>query len=126
MSKYKDIELGMERNIYGDIPVREDYNSIKSTLYNNLLLNHDEIPFENEAKLDIRDIVHEQDNFITRMQLKDAITQAANLDRRIKEIKDIDIDTSKDYEWVVKLKLSIDFKTGLGETIDMSLVLDRE
>lgn len=108
MAIYTDIDLSFDKNIYDDVAILTDENSIKSTFKNNLMINYRwEKLQSNTSKLDMNSLVHSNDISEIYDIAKLVINECANLDRRIIEVLDINIKKNV-YEYEMNVLLLID------------------
>jgi hypothetical protein len=121
---YKGLDISLEKNIYNDVPSVENFDSIKTTLYNNLLIQSSYIPFYEKDKLDINDVINMTNDVITQKFIQDCIQQAVNLDQRIKQIETLEITQleNDEYSWKIELEVSLNNNT-LTQSLPITLLI---
>lgn len=124
---FKDIDFSMEKNSTSDVPIITDADSIKRTLYNNLMISAEERYFDSSARLDIRDLINEENNFLVRKQIRDAIVEAIVYDPRIKDLRNLEITFNDDsYNLNIVAVFSLNVLLNGDNEISLSLVFKRE
>ncbi len=126
MATYKGLDLSLEKNINNDLAVVEDLESIKVTLYNNILVSSKEKWFDDSLTMDMRDLVHEPDGYLVRKQITDAIKEAALFDPRINEILSVNF-VFNEIENVLEIDMTIELANRINnETIvAIGLIFER-
>lgn len=129
MAIYKDISLDFGNlNIYNDIPVLTDRESIINTFKNNLFIDPDELYFNNQNHISIKSLLHTDMDAGDQEFLDEAIRKAAQKDPRINKILDYSIEFNRSqYELIIKMyvRLNIIINTNGDTDIDFRLVVSR-
>ena len=83
---YKDMDITFERHpITDDITVKKDVDAVKRSLKNIVLTNHFERPFKPNFGANLRGLLFELADDITRMEIRNQISEALEmLETRVK------------------------------------------
>jgi hypothetical protein len=114
---YQDIDLSFRSNTQGDVAVLTDANAIKASIYNRLLIGNPELYFVNGQKQTVSDFLFEENDFLTRDNIKEMIKDVVSSDDRIAGIDFLAIRFSEDnnrYE----IDLSFTLKTNTVRSTD--------
>lgn len=120
---YIDIDASFEKNVYNDVGTKQDIESVKASLYNNILISYNEMPFDNSPRSGMEDLLHDFNDSLVFSVIKDTIYSAANNDPRIDKIKDISIDQNPDtYQIIIKLTVSLNFSINGEKVVNLDLI----
>ena len=121
MSVYKDIDLSFSPNFYRDVPVLKDFDDIKNTMLNNLMISSSERPFSNlNLSESLDDYLHTEKSVVNYNKMKEFISSAVRRDSRVSKIKNIEIIDDSDYSISINLFVELNF----GTPIETNITLD--
>ena len=121
MSVYKDIDLSFSPNFYRDVPVLKDFDDIKNTMLNNLMISSSERPFSNlNLSESLDDYLHTEKSVVNYNKMKEFISSAVRRDYRVSKIKGIEIIDSDEYSITINLFVVLNF----GTPIETNITLD--
>jgi hypothetical protein len=89
-----DIDFSLSKNIYGDVPKLINATSVKNRLYNRLFIGANEIPFDDNERPDIRDLIHGEVDDMSKVLIADIINNTLTLDDNVNVI-DIKVDENE-------------------------------
>lgn len=124
MAIWQDIDASFQKNIYNDVGLSTDENNISTTLYNNMMIDSIDRPFENRQINTIEDVLHSELNFITEDRIKQIIRRAALLDDRIISIDDIVL-TERPNEYLLDVKIQMTVNMSSTQKIVVNFQLSR-
>jgi len=123
----KDIDLSFETNIYDDLSVLKDVQAIKVRLYNDIMIDPDELPFDDSTKQTIPDALHEYD-FVSSDSITDLVKESIKKDDRIDDLTDVRlIDNAGDVHQRSK-QVELDFVLNRklnNEPVSISLIVTK-
>ena len=121
---YKDFDIAMSRHpLTNDVGVKTDVNAINQSIRNLLYTSYYERPFQPLVGSNLRDILFEPADPITKNDLKQAITQIiGNYEPRVTLDNLVIVDESEKNAY----KVTIVYKINLNrEPIELNVVLKR-
>lgn len=128
MAVVTDIDLSFDTvPSTGDVATLEDESAVKNTLYNNLLVGHEDRYFYDGIIESIEDLLFERVDAVTKRLIKNTISSATDKDDRIQSVQDIKV-TFDDVQdaYIVNIYLIFDLREkSENKEINISLVLKR-
>ena len=123
MAIYNDISITMTKIDTNDIGQLQDFNSIKTTLLNNISISSKEKFFDNDIDETIYDYLHSSMDFITENAVKNFIIRKALKDPRIISIDDIFIEEfPNSYKYEISIALTVDFNNPIETEIILEII----
>jgi len=123
----KDIDLSFETNVYDDLSVLLDVQAVKARLYNDIMIDSDEIPFDDSAKLTINDALHEYD-FVAQDSIADLVQESIKKDDRIDNLTDVRLNDNAGDVFQRSKQVELDFILNRklnNEPVTVSLIVEK-
>lgn len=125
-TNYSDLDFSFQRNIItNDVSKKKDYNAIKQSIKNLLLMHRYDNPFHPEVGSQIYAALFEPITPVTKSYLKRLITYTLeNFERRI-TVTDVDVDDDRDHNRInVTIRYQV-VKVGVDQQFTFSVYRTR-
>lgn len=120
---YKDIDLSLEKQDNGDIPIITDIDSIKASIFNQLFIGDKENFFEDGFGYSIKGLLQEPGDDITSTAIEAIFENLLQNDDRISSISEINITFDyKNLEYTVNIKVKLE---NVIEPQEINLILKK-
>lgn len=118
-----DMDFSLEKNIYGDVPKLINSSAVKNRLYNKLFLSADEIPFDDDERPDVRDVIHGEMDDMSKVFIADIVKNCVTLDDNA-NIQNITVDQNdaiNGYVVSAQVEILYDNAGGVVETLGFTV-----